>query len=155
MTISRTLAVLCAAAASAVVAAQSGPTEPDWKAVEEETMRHFQAAVRVETTAKERPLAEYVKQVLDQNGIPAQILAQDQDRPNVLARLKGNGSKRPLLIMGHLDTVTVDAAKWKFPPFSATREGGYVYGRGADDDGAAQAEQRGARSRRDLSRRIG
>src|SRR4029079_667092 len=47
---------------------------------------------------------------------------------------KGNGSKRPLLIMGHLDTVTVDAAKWKFPPFSATRDGGYVYGRGVGDD---------------------
>ncbi len=36
--------------------------------------------------------------------------------------------------MGHTDVVTVDAAKWKHPPFSATREGGYVYGRGALDD---------------------
>jgi acetylornithine deacetylase/succinyl-diaminopimelate desuccinylase-like protein len=52
----------------------------------------------------------------------------------VFARLKGNGKKRPLLILGHTDVVTVDASKWKFPPFSATRDGGYVYGRGAVDD---------------------
>src|SRR5262249_3652753 len=104
MTIGRILCVLCATAGSIAVAAQPGPAQPDWKAVEEETMRHFQAAVRLDTTAKERPLAEHVKQVLDQNGIPAQLFAQEPDRPNVLARLKGNGSKRPLLIMGHLDT---------------------------------------------------
>lgn len=109
-------------------------TQPDWAQVETETMRHYQALVRIDTTAKERPAAEYVKQVLDQNGIPAQLLAMEPDRPNVLARLKGNGSKRPLLILGHTDTVTVDASKWKFPPFSATRDGGYVYGRGTVDD---------------------
>src|SRR6185312_5024460 len=51
-----------------------------------------------------------------------------------IARLKGSGRKRPLLIMGHSDVVTVDDTKWKFPPFSATRDGGYVYGRGAVDD---------------------
>src|SRR5206468_772451 len=106
----------------------------DWKNVEEETMRHFQALVRIDTTAKERPAAEYIKKVLDDNGIAAQLLSLEPDRPNVLARLKGNGTKRPLLIMGHTDTVSVDASKWKFPPFSATRDGGYVYGRGTIDD---------------------
>jgi acetylornithine deacetylase/succinyl-diaminopimelate desuccinylase-like protein len=126
--------LLIAALGAAVVAAQPRPAQPDWTAVEEETMRHFQAAVRIDTTAKERPLAEYVKQVLDQNGIRAQVFALEPDRPNVIARLTGSGAKRPLLIMGHLDTVSVDASKWKFPPFSATRDGGYVYGRGTVDD---------------------
>jgi len=36
--------------------------------------------------------------------------------------------------MGHSDVVRVDPAKWTFPPFSATRQGGYVYGRGTLDD---------------------
>ena len=36
--------------------------------------------------------------------------------------------------MGHTDVVTVDPKKWAFPPFSATRDGGYVYGRGSLDD---------------------
>ena len=51
-----------------------------------------------------------------------------------MARLKGSGSRRPLLIMAHTDTVNVDPKKWTFPPFSATRDGGYVYGRGAVDN---------------------
>src|SRR5207245_8141531 len=66
--------------------------------------------------------------------VPAQIVGSDANRSNLIARLKGNGSKRPLLVMGHSDVVTVDEAKWKFPPFSATRDGGYVYGRGTVDD---------------------
>jgi acetylornithine deacetylase/succinyl-diaminopimelate desuccinylase-like protein len=52
----------------------------------------------------------------------------------VVARLTGNGSKRPLLIMGHTDVVNVDPAKWQHPPFSAAREGGHIYGRGTVDD---------------------
>jgi len=123
-----------AALGGATLAAQQSSSQPDWKAVEEETIRHFQAVVRFDTTAKERPAAEYIKQVLDQAGIPAKILFLEPDRPNVVARLKGNGRKRPLLVMGHMDTVTVDLAKWHFPPFSATRDGGYVYGRGTIDD---------------------
>src|SRR5258708_8893119 len=55
-------------------------------------------------------------------------------RANLIARLKGNGSRKPLLIMGHTDTVRVDAAKWTFPPFSAARDGGFIYGRGTLDD---------------------
>jgi acetylornithine deacetylase/succinyl-diaminopimelate desuccinylase-like protein len=53
---------------------------------------------------------------------------------NLVARLNGNGSKKPLLVMGHTDTVKVDAAKWSFPPFSAARDGGHIYGRGTLDD---------------------
>ena len=100
-------------------------------------MRHFQALLRIDTSdppGKERPAAEYLKQVLDKEGIPAQLFALEPNRPNVVARLKGNGRKRPLLIIGHTDVVNVDPAKWKFPPFSATRDGGYVYGRGTVDD---------------------
>ena len=116
------------------LAVQGPAAAPDWKALEDENLRHYQALIKFDTSASERAAAEYLKQVLDQNGIPAQILFKDPARPNVLARLKGTGRKRPLLLMGHIDTVTVDATKWRFPPFSATRDGGYVYGRGAIDD---------------------
>ncbi|HEV3061022.1 MAG TPA: M20/M25/M40 family metallo-hydrolase [Vicinamibacterales bacterium] len=119
---------------TAALVARQARTPPDWKAVEEETLRHYQALVRLDTTTKERAAAEYVKRVLDDNGVPAQLLALEPDHPNVVARLKGSGRKRPLLVMGHMDTVSVDAAKWHFPPFSATRDGGYVYGRGTIDD---------------------
>ena len=82
----------------------------------------------------EKQAVDYLKGVLDQAGIETKVLAHDPQRPNLVARLRGNGKKRPLLLMGHTDVVTVDPAKWKHPPFSATREGGYVYGRGALDD---------------------
>jgi acetylornithine deacetylase/succinyl-diaminopimelate desuccinylase-like protein len=115
----------------------SSQSAPDWKAVEEETLRHYQALLRLDTRnppGNEHLAADYVKEVLDREGIPAQIVASDPNRSNVIARLKGNGRKKPLLIMGHTDVVTVDPAKWTHPPFSATRDEGYVYGRGAVDD---------------------
>ena len=114
--------------------AQSRTAQPDSPKIEGEALGHYQALLRFDTSATERAEAEYLKRVLDEQGIPARILATDPERPNVVARLKGSGRKRPLLLMGHLDTVPVDASKWKFPPFSATRDGGFVYGRGAIDD---------------------
>jgi acetylornithine deacetylase/succinyl-diaminopimelate desuccinylase-like protein len=111
--------------------------QPDWPNVEEETLRHFQALVQLDTSnppGNEQRAVTYLKQVLDKEGIASQVFALDPSRPNLVARLKGNGRKRPLLMMGHTDVVTVDASKWKYPPFSATREGGYIYGRGTVDD---------------------
>src|SRR5688500_5046379 len=100
-------------------------------------MRHFQALVRYDTSdppGNEKPAVDYVRQLLEKEGIAVQIFALEPNRPNLVARLKGNGSKRPLLLMGHTDVVNVDPAKWTHPPFSAAREGGYVYGRGTLDD---------------------
>jgi len=132
----RRLAYIAAALAwAAFTSAQA--TTPDWSALEEETMRHYQALLRFDTSdppGKELPVADYLKQVFDKEGIPAQLFALEPNRPNVVARLKGNGRQRPLLIIGHSDVVNVDPAKWKFPPFSATRDGGWVYGRGTVDD---------------------
>ena len=123
--------------ASAALAAQSGGTQPDWSRVEAETMQHYQAVLRLDTSnppGNEHLTVDYLKQLFDKEGIPSQIVASDPNRSNFIARLKGNGRKRPLLIIGHSDVVTTDAAKWKYPAFSATREGGYIYGRGTVDD---------------------
>jgi acetylornithine deacetylase/succinyl-diaminopimelate desuccinylase-like protein len=116
--------------------AQAGQT-PDWRALEDETMRHFQALLRLDTSnppGNEKLAADYLKQVLDREGIENQLYALDPKRPNLVARVKGSGVKKPILLMGHTDVVTVDPSKWKFPPFSATRDGGYVYARGSLDD---------------------
>ncbi len=113
------------------------PAQPDWKAVEAETLAHFQSLVRFDTMdppGREEPAATYLAQVLQKEGIPVQTFTLEPGRPNVVARLKGNGSRRPLLLMGHTDTVNVDPTKWTFPPFSAARNGGYIYGRGTVDD---------------------
>jgi acetylornithine deacetylase/succinyl-diaminopimelate desuccinylase-like protein len=110
---------------------------PDWPKVNAETLKHYTTVVRMDTTdppGNEIKVVEYVKGVLEAEGIPVTISAHEPNRPNLIARLKGNGSKKPLLIMGHTDTVKVDASKWIFPPFSAARDHGYIYGRGTLDD---------------------
>jgi acetylornithine deacetylase/succinyl-diaminopimelate desuccinylase-like protein len=110
---------------------------PDWSKVNDEAMRHFQALVRIDTTdppGNETRVVDYVRKVLEAEGIPVTVAGKDPARANLIARIKGTGARKPLLIMGHSDTVRVDAAKWIFPPFSATRNGGFVYGRGTLDD---------------------
>jgi acetylornithine deacetylase/succinyl-diaminopimelate desuccinylase-like protein len=130
------LLLLALLAGTAALAAQA-PGNIDWPRVETETMEHFQSVLRFDTSdppGNERPAAEYVKQVLEREGIATKVFELEPNRLNIVARLKGSGKKRPLLLMGHTDTVNVDPAKWTFPPFSATRNGGYVYGRGTVDD---------------------
>ena len=117
--------------------AYSQVSEPDWAAVEEETLRHFRALLRFDTSdppGRELPAAEYLRDVLEAEGIAVEMLSVDPERPNVVARLQCDGSQEPLLIMAHTDVVNVDPEKWTFPPFSAKVDGGYVYGRGAVDD---------------------
>jgi len=119
------------------VALTANAQAPDWSKINDEAMRYFQALVQIDSSdppGNETRVAEYVKKTLEAGGIPVMMVAKEPARANIIARLKGNGSKRPLLIMGHSDVVRVDPAKWTFPPFSATREGGYVYGRGTLDD---------------------
>jgi acetylornithine deacetylase/succinyl-diaminopimelate desuccinylase-like protein len=72
--------------------------------------------------------------VLEAEGIPVQVFAKEPHRPNIVARIKGTGKQRPLLLMGHTDTVNVDPKKWSHPPFSADRAEGFIYGRGTVDD---------------------
>src|SRR5688500_10844239 len=131
-----TASILVTLAAAQPASAQSSP-QPKWADIERETLEHFQAILRIDTRnppGRETRAAEYIKSVFDREGIPAEILALDSSRANVVARLKGTGRKRPLLIMEHTDVVNVDTTKWTHPPFAATRDGGYGYGRGAVDD---------------------
>jgi acetylornithine deacetylase/succinyl-diaminopimelate desuccinylase-like protein len=106
-------------------------------ALEAETLQHFQALLKIDTQSppgNETRAVDYLKQVFDKENIPYQVFAKDPSRANIVARIKGNGKKRPILVMGHTDVVTVDPAKWTHPPFGAVRNGGYVYGRGSVDD---------------------
>lgn len=104
-----------------------------------EVLKHFTKMVQTDTAdppGSEKPLVDYLAEVLKAEGIPSQTFAVkgQEHRPNLVARLKGTGKKKPLLIMAHTDVVNVDPKKWKHPPFSAHREDGYIYGRGTVDD---------------------
>lgn len=108
-----------------------------WDKVASETLEHFQALLRLDTTnppGNETRVAEYLKKVLEREGISVEFLALDPKRANLVARIQGNGSKRPILVMGHTDVVGVQREKWLVDPFAAVRKDGYIWGRGAQDD---------------------
>src|SRR5581483_10757778 len=54
-------------------------------------------------------------------------------KSHLIARLKGDGSAKPVLIASHADTVGVEREKWSVDPFAAVEKDGYIYGRGAID----------------------
>lgn len=119
----------------AAFAAQPHPV--NWRKVNAETLRHFMALLRMDTSnppGNETEAATYLAGVLEREGIPVKLLALEPARANLVARIKGNGSARPIAILGHTDVVGVERSKWSVDPFGAVRRDGFIYGRGAVDD---------------------
>lgn len=109
----------------------------DWDAVGNEAIDHLVELVKIRSVnppGNETEVVEYLETVLEAEGIKSRTFALEPNRANLVARIKGNGSKRPILIMGHTDVVGVQPDKWFADPFSGMREDGYIYGRGTQDD---------------------
>jgi acetylornithine deacetylase/succinyl-diaminopimelate desuccinylase-like protein len=115
---------------------------PDFGQARAEAERILGDLVRIDTTnppGNETRAAESIRDRLAKEGIPSQVFESAPGRGTLIARIKGNGSKRPLLLLGHLDTVGIERDKWTVDPFAATIKDGYLYGRGASDDKAMDA----------------
>jgi acetylornithine deacetylase/succinyl-diaminopimelate desuccinylase-like protein len=109
----------------------------DWKNQEAEILTHYRALVQIDSSnppGNETQVVNYLKRVLEAEGIPTQTFASDPSRANLVARIKGNGGKRPILVMAHTDVVGVQREKWPVDPFGAVLKDGYVWGRGTVDD---------------------
>lgn len=107
-----------------------------WQGVLEETTGWLQNLVRFDTSnppGNERPAAQFLHDVLVSEGIESEIAGPQPHRSSVLARVPGDGSGRPLLLVSHLDVVPATPAGWDVAPFSATLKDGFVWGRGAMD----------------------
>ena len=112
-----------------------GQPRIDWEKQKAEILDRYRSLIRIDTRAgNETKAVDYIRRVLEGDGIPTKTFAQDPARANLVARIKGNGSKRPLLILAHTDVVGVQVEKWPVDPFSAEIKGGYVWGRGSVDD---------------------
>src|SRR3954451_17418461 len=122
---------LCSMSAQAPAA----KTPLDWDKLQVEILERYRALVMLDTTAGHETLAvDYLKKVLEAEGVPTKTFAMKPNRANLVARLKGNGSKRPLLILAHTDVVGVQREKWPVDPFGAVIKDGYIWGRGTEDD---------------------
>jgi acetylornithine deacetylase/succinyl-diaminopimelate desuccinylase-like protein len=115
---------------------------PDFNKARDEAVKFLGDLVKIDTSnppGNETRAAEYIKGVLAAEGIPAQIYESAPGRGNLVARLKGTGKKKPLLLMGHLDVVGVERDKWTVDPFAGLIKDGYLYGRGSVDDKSMDA----------------
>ncbi|MCK6551907.1 M20/M25/M40 family metallo-hydrolase [Myxococcota bacterium] len=102
----------------------------------EQAVRHLQALIRIDTTnppGNETPAAEYLADILSADGVEPQLLGPDPRRKSVVARVRGDGSQKPLLLAAHTDVVPVELSRWTHPPFAGEIHDGYLWGRGAID----------------------
>jgi acetylornithine deacetylase/succinyl-diaminopimelate desuccinylase-like protein len=118
--------------------------EKQWNSAraQAETAGFLKDLIRLDTRnppGNESRVAHYLGEIFAREGIAYEFLEIEPGRASIVARLKGDGSKRPLLILGHEDVVPVEQAKWTVDPFAGLERDGVIYGRGAFDDKAMVA----------------
>jgi len=128
-----------------------------------EVARLLTEVISIDTSnppGNEGKLAEFLKTRFAPLGFEIDIIPTPQPgKAHFIARLRGDGSKRPVLIAAHEDVVGVEREKWSLDPFAGVIKDGYVYGRGAIDFKGglaifAQAVLDIARQKRPLARDI-
>jgi acetylornithine deacetylase/succinyl-diaminopimelate desuccinylase-like protein len=105
-------------------------------ALEPQTTEVLQRLVRFNTVnppGNERPAIEYLASYLDAAGFETELLAAEDDRPNLVADLHGRADGPTLCYLAHVDTVLADPSEWSHDPWSGDVADGYLWGRGALD----------------------
>ena len=96
----------------------------------------LQRLIQFDTTnppGNESECISFINGLLSEAEIETNILSYTPERPNLIARLYGQGKVSPLLLYGHVDVVTTENQKWQHPPFEGKVADGFVWGRGALD----------------------
>jgi acetylornithine deacetylase/succinyl-diaminopimelate desuccinylase-like protein len=104
-------------------------------ALQDRPLELLQRLLRFDTSnppGNERECIEWIKGLLEALGCEVRILAQQLERPNLIARIAGRGESPPLLLQGHVDVVAA-RGEWQHGPFDGELADGYVWGRGALD----------------------
>jgi acetylornithine deacetylase/succinyl-diaminopimelate desuccinylase-like protein len=108
----------------------------DNRSLSDRTRQYLTDLVHIDTSnppGNETQLAQYLKQTVESFGISGELLGGDPKRMNFVARLRGSGKGRPLLLMAHSDVVPADRQHWTVNPFGAEVRNGFMYGRGTLD----------------------
>ena len=127
-------AAAIACLSSAALVAQSGPNDARAREI-------FKELIEINTTdtpnGNVTRAAEAMAARLKAAGFAdadMQVVGPDPRKGNLVARLRGTGAKRPLLLLAHLDVVEAKREDWSFDPFTFREQDGYFYGRGTSDD---------------------
>jgi acetylornithine deacetylase/succinyl-diaminopimelate desuccinylase-like protein len=130
---------LCSLAERPAIASATGEPfdiEINWPVYQDmavDLMRQYLCLNTSNPPGNEIQTANFFKAIFDREGIPSEIFEYKPGRANIIARIKGNGPKRPIVLLSHMDVVTADPAAWRVDPFSAEIIDGSIYGRGALD----------------------
>ncbi|HYT71223.1 MAG TPA: M20/M25/M40 family metallo-hydrolase [Gemmatimonadales bacterium] len=111
-------------------------TTEEWRDAGREAASLLSQYLAINTTnppGNEIKAAEWLKAVLGREGIEAQIFEPRSGKANLYARVKGDGTARPLIFLSHMDVVLASPEYWKVDPFAGVTQDGYVWGRGALD----------------------
>ncbi|MBK7725764.1 MAG: M20/M25/M40 family metallo-hydrolase [Dehalococcoidia bacterium] len=108
----------------------------NWPAVHREALDIFVRYLQIDTSnppGNEKPAARFLGALCEAEGIETEYIETAPNREVLVARLRGDGSKRPLMLCNHTDVVPVEAQYWDMPAFEGIVQDGKVYGRGAVD----------------------
>jgi len=119
----------------ALVSAHSAAAQ-DWTKVQADAVALLQEYVRLDTSnppGDTRKTADFLEAVLKRDGVPVTRYESQPGKAILVARLKGSGAGKPILLLHHMDVVPADRSRWKVDPFAATIQNGELWGRGSMD----------------------
>lgn len=111
-------------------------TPINWDAVQKEALELFIQYLKIDTTnppGNEIRAANFFAEICKREGIEHKVFEPFPGRGTLWARLKGDGSLRPVILLNHTDVVPHSQEFWSVPAFSGQIKDGFIYGRGAQD----------------------
>jgi acetylornithine deacetylase/succinyl-diaminopimelate desuccinylase-like protein len=111
----------------------------NWKQAVDDATTNLVRLIQAETVnppGNELPAILVIKDILEKAGFPqdeVKLVESAPNRVNLVARIKGDGSERPLLLSGHVDVVPVEKEHWSRDPFGGEVIDNVIWGRGSLD----------------------
>ncbi|MEP7341806.1 MAG: M20/M25/M40 family metallo-hydrolase [Acidobacteriota bacterium] len=121
---------------SVTATAWASETEVNWERAQQEALDLFIKYLKIDTTnppGNEISAAQFFADICKREGIEHQVFEPFPGRGTLWARVRGNGSKRPLILLNHTDVVPHSPEFWTVPAFSGEIKDGFIFGRGAMD----------------------
>jgi len=123
-------------AAALVLSSALEARQADWARVADEAIKTLQAYIRIDTSnppGDTRKTADFLQGILEREGVSVTRYESAPGKVIVVARLKGSGAGRPILLLHHMDVVPADRTRWPRDPFGGDLVEGEIWGRGTMD----------------------